>query len=106
MNQNTSNELQQDKEPFTRGGSIYKIIFPNGKHYIGLTTTSLEQRKKEHKKGAKQDSSKILYKAIRKHNMIDTFDLIEIDTADTIEELCSKEIQYIKEYNSYYLNGN
>ena len=21
-------------------GSIYKIIFPNGKHYIGLTTTS------------------------------------------------------------------
>ena len=29
-------------------GSIYKIEFPNGKHYIGITTTSLEQRAKEH----------------------------------------------------------
>jgi hypothetical protein len=38
--------------------------------------------------------------------MIDTFELIEIDTADTIEELCEKEIRYIQEYNSYYLNEN
>jgi hypothetical protein len=36
--------------------------------------------------------------------MVDTFELIEIDTADTIEELCELEILYIQEYNSYYLN--
>ncbi len=24
-------------------GYIYKIVFPNGKNYIGLTTTSLDQ---------------------------------------------------------------
>jgi hypothetical protein len=36
--------------------------------------------------------------------MIYTFELIEIDTADTIEELCEKEMRYIQEYNSYYLN--
>ena len=33
-------------------GYIYKIVFPNGKHYIGLTTTSLEQRQTQHKNTA------------------------------------------------------
>ena len=37
--------------------------------------------------------------------MIDTFELIEIDTAETLEELCEMEIRYITEYNSYYMNG-
>ena len=87
-------------------GYIYKIVFPNGKHYIGLTTTSLEQRTKEHKCCAKSGNTKILYKALRKYDMIDTLELIEIDTADTEEELCEKEIGYILIYNSYYMNGN
>jgi hypothetical protein len=88
-------------------GSIYKIKFPNGKHYIGLTTTSLEQRTKEHKNSAKNgDSQYIIYNAIRKYGMVDKLELIEIDTADTIEELCEKEIGYIIEYNSYYMNEN
>ena len=86
-------------------GSIYKISFPNGKHYIGLTT-SLEQRTKDHKHWAKSGSSKYLYNSIRKYNMVDNLELIEIDTADTKDELCEKEIQYIQEYNSYYMNGN
>ena len=86
-------------------GSIYKISFPNGKHYIGLTT-SLEQRTKQHKQSAKSGSSKYLYNSIRKYNMVDNLELIEIDTADTKDELCEKEIQYIQEYNSYYMNGN
>jgi len=87
-------------------GSIYKIIFPNGKHYIGLTTTSLEQRTKQHKQSAKSGDTKCLYRALRKYEIVDTFELIEIDTADTIEELREKEIKYIAEYNSYYMNGN
>jgi len=87
-------------------GSIYKIVFPNGKHYIGLTTTSLEQRTKQHRSSAKRGDTKVLYKALRKYDMVDTFELIEIDTADTNEELCELEILYILEYNSYYLNEN
>jgi hypothetical protein len=86
-------------------GSIYKIQFPNGKHYIGLTTTSLEQRTKEHRSCAKSGDNKCLYNAIRKYDMIDNIKLIEIDTADTNEELCEKEKRYIHEYNSYYMNG-
>jgi group I intron endonuclease len=85
-------------------GYIYKIQFSNGKHYIGLTTTSLERRKIEHKYHAKRGDKQYLYNAIRKYEMIDTFELIEIDMADTLEELCEKEIGYIQEYNSYYLN--
>jgi hypothetical protein len=85
-------------------GYIYKIQFSNGKHYIGLTTTSLNQRKNEHKKSAKQGDTKRLYTALRKYDMIDTFELIEIDRAETLEELCKMEIKYIQEYNSYYMN--
>jgi len=87
-------------------GYIYKIKFPNGKNYIGLTTTSLEQRKKEHKRSAKKGDIKCLYNALRKYEMIDTFELIEIDRANTLEELCEMEKKYIIEYNSYYKNKN
>jgi len=87
-------------------GYIYKIVFPNGKHYIGLTTTSLEQRQTQHKQTAKKGDMHCLYNALRKYDMVDTFQLIEIDTADTLEELCEKEIGYIIEYNSYYMNKN
>ena len=71
-------------------GYIYKIQFPNGKHYIGLTTTSLKHRQGQHRCAAKNGDTQILYKALRKYDMIDTFELIEIDTADTTEELCEK----------------
>ena len=82
-------------------GYIYKIQFPNGKHYIGLTTTSLNQRTNEHKSCARKGDVRILYNALRKYDMVDTLELTQVDTADTIEELREKEITHIKEYNSY-----
>ena len=86
-------------------GRIYKIEFFNKKCYIGLTTRSLEKRTREHKCCAKYGNIKPLYRALRKYKMEDTFELIEIDSAETFEELCEKEIYYIQEYNSYYKNG-
>jgi len=86
------------------GGYIYKISFPNGKHYIGLTQTSIEKRTKEHKTCAKSGNTRYLYIALRKYEMVDTLELIVIDTADTLEELCEKEMRYIQVYNSYYIN--
>jgi predicted GIY-YIG superfamily endonuclease len=85
-------------------GYIYKIPFPNGKKYIGLTT-SVEKRKQTHKCSANNGDTKCLYKALRKYDMIETFELIVIDTADNVEELCEKETSYIHFYNSYYVNG-
>ena len=86
-------------------GYIYKIVFPNKKHYIGLTT-SIKQRTTQHKQNTKTGDTKCVYNALRKYEMVDTLELIEIDTADTNEELCQKEIEYIIKYNSYYMNGN
>jgi hypothetical protein len=80
-------------------------VYPNGKHYIGLTTTSLEKRTKQHKNAANRGNAYLVCKAIRKYGMVDTLELLEVDTADTIEELCEKEIKYITEYDSYYRNG-
>lgn len=82
-------------------GYIYKIEFPNGKHYIGLTTTSLKIRQSQHKKCAKGNDTQYLYNALRKYKIVDTFELIEIDTADSKEELCEKEMGYILMYNSF-----
>ena len=82
-------------------GYIYKILFPNGKVYIGITHTSLKQRRNEHKSLAKNGSSRYVYNALRKYDMVDTFELIEIDHADTKEELFEKEIGYITMYNSF-----
>ena len=93
-------DTQVAKDPNTTFGYIYKIQFPNGKNYIGLTT-SLERRTKQHKKCAKNGDIKLLYKALRKYDIVDSFELVEIDTAISFEELCEKEIGYILEYNSY-----
>jgi len=86
-------------------GYIYKIVFPNNKHYIGQTK-NLKKRLGEHKNCAKKGDTRCLYKALRKYNMIDTFELIEIDRADIEEELCKKEMKYIVQFNSHYINGN
>ena len=87
-------------------GYIYKISFPNNKIYIGLTTTSIEQRHKEHKSCALGKSTCLIYKALRKYDIIETFELEQIDTADTLEELFEKEKEYIKQYNSHYIEGH
>ena len=81
-------------------GYIYKIEFPNGKVYIGQTSRTLEERKKEHKRCAKKGVPYYVYNVLRCHNMVDTFELIEIDTADTKEELDEKEKGYILMYKS------
>ena len=86
-------------------GYIYKIVFPHGKHYIGLTSRSLEHRQKGHKQCAKRGDTNCLYNALRSYDMVDTFELIEIDTADTSDELCELEIGYILIYNSHYIDG-
>ena len=90
--------IMERQKPY---GYIYKIEFPNGKVYIGLTTTSLKQRKSGHRNCAKRNINRPLYNALRRYTMEDTFELMEIDTADTEEELCRKEIMYISKYNSF-----
>jgi predicted GIY-YIG superfamily endonuclease len=87
-------------------GYIYKIIFPNGKCYIGLTV-DLDARWKQHKWSAKSGNyNYLLYRALIKYEMVDTFIMWIIDTAETAEELCEKEIAHIEIHNSHYKSGN
>ena len=104
MTEQITEQSESVKE--SRGGVIYKIVFPNGKHYIGMTIRSIEQRTKEHRNAAKRGDTQCVYNAIRKYNMVDTLELTEIDTADSFDELCELEIHYIEEYKSFYMDEN
>lgn len=49
-------------------GWVYCLLFPNGKSYIGITTTSLSRRYSRHKGEARHGNrGSRLYKAWRKH---------------------------------------
>lgn len=78
---------------------IYKITFPNGKVYIGQTIHSLKKRKAQHLGKLKNPKKSALHNAINlygKENI--TWDII--DTASNKEDLNTKEIYWIKVYNS------
>lgn len=72
----------------------------NGKVYIGLTTTSIEERKKRHKTSMNTGSDTYFHNALRKYGW-DNFSWEIIDTTDNIETLKEKEIYWIKQYRSY-----
>jgi len=89
-------------------GVIYKIVFPNGKEYIGQTIRSVKERLRSHI----NDSYNIKYKtyntkvarAIRKYcgveKDISELKLVTIKQDVPILLLDKYEIKYIKKYNS------
>lgn len=48
-------------------GILYKLTFPNGKSYIGITTESLSRRVQRHVNYARAGKSYALSSAIRKY---------------------------------------
>lgn len=81
-------------------GFVYKITnLVNNKVYIGITTTSIEKRWKEHKKEI-NNRKHSLYCAFKKYGR-ENFSIEKIDTATSINELQQKEIEYINFFNSY-----
>jgi hypothetical protein len=83
---------------------IYRYLFPNGKNYIGLTTQPKNARKNGHNCALNKGDTKYIYNAMRKYGIKNIIYEV-LDTAETNEELCEKEIAYIYFYNSYYKNG-
>lgn len=77
---------------------IYKINFPNGKCYIGLSNNIL-RRMKEHEHDKRQP---ILYNAIQKYfnGKIPEFEILEIIPANDRQKLLNKEFEYIQKYHS------
>ena len=81
---------------------IYLFSFPNGKHYVGRTKNSFEQRCTEHKSRVGKTQHPLYY-AFEKYGWDNTIKEV-IDSADTHEELVLKELTYINKYDSLY-NG-
>lgn len=78
---------------------IYKITnIVNGKIYVGLTTTTLQQRWDGHIRNSKT-SNRHLYNAMRKYGL-DNFTIEEIDSTDDFKKLGELERHYINKYNS------
>lgn len=83
-------------------GYIYKITNRiNGKIYIGQTTKSIEYRFEQHKRTAKRKLSftSYLYRAMNECGL-DNFDVEELQTCDTREELDKAEQHWITHFCS------
>ncbi len=82
---------------------IYKITNKiTNKLYIGLTTRSLDQRWKEHKKIGNQYS--LIKKEIQKYGE-ENFKIEEIDECSSIADLNQREEFWIQELNTLAPNG-
>ena len=83
-------------------GYIYKIVNTvNDKVYIGLTTKTVEERFRDHLNACTERAKKKihLYAAMQLYGK-DKFSAIQIDTAETIEELSNKERYWIQYYDA------
>lgn len=78
-------------------GWIYCLTFPNGKSYIGLTTTSLHKRFGKHKASAKDPEKRArVYAAWRKHGEPKIMALVELPN----EQLAAAEQKCILAFNT------
>lgn len=82
-------------------GFIYRYISPNGKSYIGQTTTSLVKR--SGKRGKQYQGCLIFYKAILKYGF-ENFK-VEILGEYELNQLDKKEKYFIEYFNSLIPNG-
>lgn len=80
---------------------IYKATNKiNEKIYVGQTTRTLKERRKEHEQSAIGGYTEMVFgRALRKYG-IENFEWEIIDTAETIEELNEKEIYWIDKLES------
>lgn len=79
---------------------VYKVTNQEtGKSYIGVTTRSMEERKADHIQKASKGKRGYFQEAIATYG-VDAFSWQEIDTASSNDELASKEIKYIAEYDA------
>ena len=79
---------------------VYKVTNNETEEvYIGITSKSIDDRKKDHLKKSKKGKSYAFQNAIATYGA-DAFKWEQIDTAITTNELAKKEKEYILEYNS------
>lgn len=81
-------------------GIVYKAENKEtGMIYIGITTDTLDARKKDHIDKTRQGEETKFYEAIDTFGA-EAFFWEQIDTATSVNELASKEREYIAKYNT------
>lgn len=83
---------------------IYRMTFPDGKYYIGLTKQKLSERLSGHKTSVKRNLHLPIVKAINEYGF-DSIIVEIIDTADNYDKLLELEKYYIKKFNTKVPNG-
>ncbi len=83
---------------------IYQVINKiNGKAYIGVTV-NFKNRVSNHWYDARQGKQTVLCRAIRKYGK-DSFVFVKIDSANTWNDACEKEKEYIKKFSTKVPRG-
>ena len=83
-----------------KAGIIYKAVnLITNEVYIGASTKTLEDRQDDHIQKANNKNTIKFHEAISTYGP-DSFHWVQIDTASSADELASKEIKYIAEYNT------
>lgn len=77
---------------------LYSATFPNGKEYIGATTRTIEQRKRDHYDAHTRIDNK-LYRAINKYGF-ENIEWNQVGKFDTKEEMFENEKKLIAERNT------
>lgn len=81
-------------------GIVYKAENnETGRIYIGITTTTIEARKKDHINKTCHGEETKFYEAIGTYGT-EAFSWEQIDTTTSVNELASKEREYIVKYNT------
>jgi group I intron endonuclease len=81
-------------------GIIYKVInTETNEIYIGATKKSVDERKNDHIQKSNNGKGHKFHNAISTYGA-NSFQWIQIDTAASNDELASKEIKYISEYDA------
>jgi group I intron endonuclease len=83
--------------------TIYLFSFPNGKHYVGRTKNSFEQRCTEHKYNVDKKTQHPLYYALNKYGWDDVEKRV-LEEVHTHEQAVLRELDYIIHYDSL-ING-
>lgn len=82
-------------------GHLYRLDFPNGKSYIGVSEISAEKRFKGHAASVRGKSASVVHNAWRKHGEPKLVVLAVVQD----EDLSETEIRAIKAFNTLVPNG-
>jgi group I intron endonuclease len=82
-------------------GELYKLAFPNGKCYIGITTVGVARRYQSHKDAVRKGRQTKLYNAWRKHGAPVMTVLAVLEDS----ELAAAEARAVAAYDSFGPRG-